>query len=193
MIYFTGEEIFFSVFLSFVSGIFFGAVYSSIGEIISYLILFLKGFPYSIKNCSHISFKRIKKQFLNKNKINGLAGNLSDFLYFTVFGCVLILITYRTLDGVLRSFIPITAFFAFILANITVGKAFSIIINKILSVTAIIYVCALNLILHYPVTALLIFYNYQKKLATRFNKAYTASRSRKLIKRKLEEIKGMIG
>jgi hypothetical protein len=96
---------------------------------------------------------RIKKKFFCKNN-NGsgmLLNNILDLLYFLTFGAILILISYSTLDGTVRIFIPFFASVSFIIVNKTIGDKASKILKFIFCTVNALILFLLELVLHYPV------------------------------------------
>lgn len=142
-----------------------------------------------INNCVQISVKRIKLPILNKNNNSSIINNLLDLIFFTAFGCTLILVAYTTLDGSFRFYIPLSSILSLILFNKSLGNFISKRINKILNLILFCYVFSSIIIIHYPVKLILIFKKLIFRLLNNYKKRCAVIRSNNLIQKKQRDIK----
>ncbi len=195
MMYFSGAEILYSVFASLFFGGVFGLFYRSLQEAVNFLRSVFYLFHTALINCADISINRIKKEIISKNsnKSEAILINVVDLLYFLAFGIIAVLITYSTLDGTPRLFIPFFMCASFIVINITAGDLASIVIGYIFRTVNAAFLLLLEMILHYPVITLLrlrkiINTNIYSIKIRRLRKV-----SHKLIEKKINDIKRLKG
>ena len=190
MIYFEASELIYAVLASVMLGAIFGALYSSFGEFYSFFIFSFKSLYFAVLNCHHISIKRIKDCILNKNKnISRITKEILDFLFFISFGCSLILITYVTLDGALRIFIPLTALMVFWIINKALGLPLSKFIKVILNTVLIAYALVSETILHYPIILINLLNRKIRKMTLSFAGYILKRRSNRITEKKIRETK----
>ena len=191
MIYFKTSEIIFSVYASAILGIVFGLIYSSSLETLSYLKKFL-ALPYqSAKNAVNFSPKRIFIISFEKNntKIGKIGKNVYEFLIFTVFGCLTILLSYIALDGVFRLYVLLIIGLFLIISKRTLGNLSEKFLRKIYSCSyfILLFLTSFTLI---PATHVWAFIaNKFKQLKILVLKRMSVINSNRLIQKKRKEIK----
>ena len=193
MIYFTRGEILYSFILSMLFGIIYGFIYKSLNEIFAFILSFYKIVPYSIRNCQHISIKRIKTYSISKNNKgkNIIIYNLLDLIFFTSFGCIILLIIYTTLDGVIRLYVPLTAVISFLLINKTAGNFCSRIINRSLYVIKVIINLILEATFYFPIKLIYKIRLLINDILNLAKKKFYRKRSERLISKKIDSIKNI--
>ena len=193
MNYFTAGDILFSILTTLIYGFVFGMLYKSLQEILFIFKRLITLIPCAIIICDQIPISGIKKHLKSKNNITKLSvsRHILDFLYFSCFGITLILINYVTLDGVVRLYIPLIAIISFITANLTLGDLASKILYKVFNKIYLALFIACSIVFRYPVKLFKILLEKVKLKYLTFNKKINARRSKKLIEKKINEIKNV--
>ena len=191
MNYFTSGDILFSILTTLIYGFAFGMLYKSLQEILFIFKRIITLIPCAIIICDQIPIRGIKKHIKSKNNIRKLSvsRHILDFLYFSCFGITLILINYVTLDGVVRLYIPLIAIISFIIANLTLGDLASKILYKAFNKIYLAVFIACSILFRYPVKLFKILLKKVKLKYLALNKIINARRSKKLIEKKINEIK----
>ena len=193
MIYFTRLELLNSIFASVFFGVLFGLMYSTLNELFSFLTSLFRLLPGVINNSAYISRDGIKSLVMNKNNsVSPLIKTFLDFSYFLLFGLSLILVTYVTLDGVFRYYVPLIAFSVFLLINNINKSIFSGIIKTILDSILFIYVLILELIMYLPIKLIKHTNKLFASVILKSKKRHASHRTKKLKEKKLKELKELL-
>lgn len=194
MIYFETSEIIFSIYTSAILGLVFGFIYSSSLETLGYVKKFIYLPFQSAKNAVNFSIKRIFIISFEKNnsKIGKVSKNLYEFLIFTIFGCITILLSYVALDGVFRLYVLVIIGLFFILSKRTLGNLSEKILKLIYScmyfITSLVISAMMIPIARLTILAIKKYTNVANITIRR----YTLINSDRLIRKKKKEIQNQL-
>ena len=143
MIFFTIEEYFYSAIYALGLGIAYSAALSFLQSIMS-LFRILPTFFYEIFNYSHLfaPFK-VDRHLL---KIRNKKSAIGVFISILSFSFIFLLISYVTLDGVLRIYLLIVLFASFYVSNFAFSSAFAFLFSWLVTILLTLIAIPIRLI-----------------------------------------------
>lgn len=177
-------EIVFAILSATVFGAVFGGLYKSFSSILLMCACFFKRIPSLI----FVSSPSELSSPLTSRKKSGLLQNTFDFLFFSVFGFLYIILVYLALDGVFRLYMLCFSLFGFFISKRTLGSLLErIILAGLFYLFKILFFAIYVLLL--PIKHTIIFI---KKLLmpplNSFRRIIAMRRSQKIFNRKIKEI-----
>lgn len=158
MKYFELNEIFLSVLFPVLYGVLGGVLYETVRCAVAFFVRILVAPKYLLLYSGKISFKNSRELSKKINTPSGVGpiSQLIDFLFFTLFGILFLLVVYITQDGAFRWYAAVAAILCFFLLGRSVGGRINGAVSKTVST---VYVVALTVALFVirPIRLLLIF------------------------------------
>ena len=133
MKYFTDFEVFRSIYLSVLFGIFITGVFVA-SDSFCRMVKRIFALPADVFKLVHsFSLKRLKSFSAGdlKNAKNKKVNNVYDAIMFSIFGVLLVLHFYVTLDGIFRIYVLFVVIGTFVFLKKTIGSVLLIVFEKI--------------------------------------------------------------